>query len=138
MTLLFQYPNTYTLRSLNEGHRMSTSLRQSQWGYCEGYRTSSSILPAYSNAYLTTKVISKYLLDSYCHCRAQRGVAKRVLAIDSLCRVRMGVVKRVLAFNSLFRVGTGVTKHVLAFGSLCGAQTGVAKHVIALNSSNGV
>ena len=48
-----------------------------------------------------TTVSSKYLLDSYCHCRAQTGVAKCVLAFDSLCGARTGVAKRALAFGSL-------------------------------------
>ena len=103
LKLLFQYPNTYTLRSFNEDRWTSTSLRQSHRGYSEGYRTSSSILQAYSNAYLTTKVVSKYLLDSYCHCRAQSGV----LAFDSFCGARTGVAKWVLAFDSLCRARKG-------------------------------
>ena len=59
LKLLFQYRNTYTLRSSNGGRRMSTSLRQSLWSYSEGYRMSSSILQAFSNVYQTTTVISK-------------------------------------------------------------------------------
>ena len=60
-----------------------------------------SILQPFLNVYYTTTVISKYLIDSYCHCRARTEVAKRVLAFDSLCRVQTGVAKHVLAFDSL-------------------------------------
>jgi len=48
---LFQYPNTYTLRSSNGGRRTSTSLRQSLRIYSEGYQKSSSILEAFLNVY---------------------------------------------------------------------------------------
>ena len=66
LKLLFQYPNTYTLWSLNRDHRMSTSFWQSLRSYIEGYWMSSSILQVFSNVYylLTTTVFSEYLLDS--------------------------------------------------------------------------
>ena len=81
LKLLFQYPNTYTLQSSNRCRRTSTSLQQSLWNYSEGYRTSSSLLQAFLNVY-----VSEYLLDFYCHCEARTGVAKHVLAFDSLYR----------------------------------------------------
>ena len=85
---------------------------------------------------LTTTVVSEYLLDSYCHSGARTGVAKRVLAFDSLCEARTGVAKRVLAFNSLCGGRTGVAKHIIAFNSLCSAQMRVREHlhVLAFNS----
>ena len=43
--------NTYTLRSLNQGCRRSTSLQQSLRSYSNSYRTSSSLLQAFSNIY---------------------------------------------------------------------------------------
>ena len=46
------------------------------------------------------------------------GVAKRVVAFDSLCGTRTGVAKRVLGFDSLCETPTGVAKRVLAFDSL--------------------
>ena len=103
LKLLFQYPNTYTLQSLNGSRRMSTSLQQSLRSYSEGYRTSSGILQVFSNVY-----ISKYLLDSYCHCKARTGIAKHVLAFDSLCGAWAGVAKRVLVFDSLCGARTGL------------------------------
>ena len=55
LKLLFQYPNTYTLRSSNGwGCWTSTSLRQSLRSYSEVYQTSSSILQAFLNVYWTT------------------------------------------------------------------------------------
>ena len=49
LKLLFQYPNTYTLRSSNGSRQTSTSLQQSLRSYSENYQTSSSILQAFSN-----------------------------------------------------------------------------------------
>ena len=90
------------------------------------------------------------------------GIAKRLLAFDSLggararvterlphitgvfecllldyychCGARMGFAKRVPAFDSLCGARTGVVKHVLAFDGLCGAVLGVAKRAIAFDS----
>ena len=95
---------------------------------------SSSILQVFSNVYQTTKVIFEYLLDFYCHCGAQTGISKCVLAFGSLCGARRGVAKCVLAFNNLCGARMGVAKRVLAFDSLCGAGTGVAKQVLAFDS----
>ena len=46
------------------------------------------------------------------------GVAKRVLAFDSLCGARTGVAKCVLVFDSLCGTRTEVRERVLAFSSL--------------------
>ena len=46
------------------------------------------------------------------------GVAKRVLAFDSLCGARTGVAKCVLVFASLCRARMGVRERLLAFDSL--------------------
>ena len=43
LKLLFQYPNTYTLRSSVRGRRMSTKLRQSLWNYNRVCWTSTSL-----------------------------------------------------------------------------------------------
>ena len=91
LKLLFQYPNTYTLQSSNGGRWASTSLRQSLRSYSEGYWTSSSILQAFPNIYWTTTVISEYLPDSYCCCRARTGVAKRVLALTVSVELKKGL-----------------------------------------------
>ena len=58
LKFLFQYPNTYTLRSSNGGRRTSTSLQQSLPSYREGYRTSSSILLEYYNHFqISTRLL---------------------------------------------------------------------------------
>ena len=80
------------------------------------------------------------------------GVAKRLLAFDSLCRARARVTERVLSFIwSLWSLNGGCQKcnslrqslrslngggqiGNIAFNSLCGAQTGVAKRTIAFDS----
>ena len=49
------------------------------------------------------------------------GVAKCVLAFDSLCRAPTGVAKRVLAFAV-----SAELERRLAFNSLCGTQMGVS------------
>ena len=82
---------------------------------------SSSILQAFSNVYWTTTVVSEYLQDFYCHCGARTGVAKCVLAFDSLCRAQTGVAKRVLAFAV-----SAELERRLAFNSLCGTQMEVS------------
>ena len=46
------------------------------------------------------------------------GIAKRVLAFDSLCGARTGVAKCVLVFDSLCGTRTEVRERVLAFSSL--------------------
>ena len=57
LKLLFQYPSTYTLRSSNEGHQTSTSLRQSLWSYkgllayYRHFRTSTRLLQSFPNIY---------------------------------------------------------------------------------------
>ena len=57
LKLLFQYPSTYTLRSSNESHQTSTSLRQSLWSYkgllayYRHFRTSTRLLQSFPNIY---------------------------------------------------------------------------------------
>ena len=135
LKLLFHYPNTYSLRSLNRGRWTSTSLRQSLWNEVTA-KVTLCLLAYYRHFWTSTKLLvtSKYLQDSYCHCGAQMGVAKCVLAFNSFCRARTRVAKFVLAFDSHCGAQTGVAKHVLVFDSLCGAQTGVAKCVLAFDS----
>ena len=100
--------------------------------YCiPSIQTSCSILQASSNVYQTPTVVSKYLLDSYCHLKLEW---EHVLAFDSLCRARMGVAKHVLPFNSLCGAQTGVWECPQTFDSSCGAWMGVAKHLLAFDS----
>ena len=54
----------------------------------------------------------EYLLDSYCHCGAQTGVAKHVLAFVSLCGARTRVRESLLAFYSLWTGLVIVTSNV--------------------------
>ena len=73
---------------------------------------------------------------------ARTGVAKCLLAFDSLCGARARVTEHLLAHYRRFWMSTrllrssngGCTKHVLTFDSLCGARTGIAKNVLAFNS----
>ena len=90
---------------------------------------SSSTLQAFSNVYYTTTVVFKYLLDSYCHCRAQTGIAKHLLAFDSHCGGRTGITKRVLVFNSLYGARTEARECLLAFDSLWTGLVIVASNV---------
>ena len=69
LKLLFQYPKTYTLQSLNRGCRTSTSLRQPLWSYSESYRhllayykcfqTSTRLLQSFPNIYYTSTVTAE-------------------------------------------------------------------------------
>ena len=61
---------------------------------------------------MSRTVVSEYLLDSYCHCGAQTGVAKHVLAFVSLCGARTRVRERLLAFYSLWTGLVIVTSNV--------------------------
>ena len=92
---LFQYPNTYTLRSSNGGHQTPTSLQQSLQSYSKSYQTSSSTLQ------VSTRLLQLFSRP-YCHCRTWIGVSLRQSLQSS----------------------NGVAKHVLVFDSLCGAWTG--------------
>ena len=100
LKLLFQYPNTYTLRSSNGGRRTSTSLRQPLWSYSESCRMSSNTLQVFSNVYQATKVVPKstrlllslWSLNEGCQtCTSLRQslwslnrVAKRVLTLTGV------------------------------------------------------
>ena len=76
--------------------------------------------------------------------RARMGVAKRLLAFDSLCgasvrvtdcvlafRARTGVAKRVIAFNSRYGGQTGVPQ--MSFNNRCRTQTAVREGLLAID-----
>ena len=122
LKLLFQYPNTFTLRSLDQGRRRSTSLQQFLWSYSEGYWISLAYYRCFQTSTRLLQSFSEYPLNSYCNWGAQTRVAK---CFNSLCRARTGVAQHVLAVDGLAGAWTGVAKSVLSFNGLARAQMGL-------------
>ena len=150
LKLLFQYPNTYTLRSLNRCCQMPTNLwqflRSNIWvterllAYYRHFPMSTTLLQSFWIA--SRLLLSLWSLNGGCQtCTSlwqslwsSTGVAKCVLAFNSLCGARAGFAKHVLTFDSLCRAEMGAAKCVIAFDSLCRAQTGVTVCLLAFDS----
>ena len=89
LKLLFHYPNTFTLRSLDQGRRRCLLAFNS---FCGATARVTEYLLAYYRCFRTfTRLLqsfSEYPLNSYCNWGAQTRVAK---CFNSLCRARTGV-----------------------------------------------
>ena len=120
LKLLFYYSNTYTQR---RGRRTSNSFRQSLWtyggvaerlpAYYRCFQTSTRLLKPFPNIYQTSTLTVEL----------KRGLPN---VYQPICGARTGVAKRVLAFNSLCRARTGAAfEWKLACDSLCGVRTGI-------------
>ena len=120
LKLLFQYPNTFTLRSLDQGRRRCILAFNS---FCGATARVTEYLLAYYRCFrMFTRLLqsfSEYPLNSYCNWGAQTRVAK---CFNSLCRARTGVAQHVLAVDGLTGAWTGVAKSVLSFNGLARAQ----------------